>query len=78
MNVNFGLIPPLSVRLRGKAKKEMLSRRALADMAAWLSELDGGANSVDAHDLASPEKLAWIIDGETAIEVQPFRNEGSA
>ena len=23
MNVNFGLLPPLSVRLRGKAKKEM-------------------------------------------------------
>jgi len=50
MNVNFGLIPPLSVRLRGKAKKEMLSRRALADMAAWLSELDGGANGADAND----------------------------
>jgi methylenetetrahydrofolate--tRNA-(uracil-5-)-methyltransferase len=38
MNVNFGLIPPLTVHLRGKAKKEMLSRRALADMAAWLRE----------------------------------------
>ena len=49
MNVNFGLIAPLSVRLRGKAKKEMLSRRALADMAAWLRESDGlavGAGSV--------------------------------
>jgi len=32
MNVNFGLIPPLTVRRRGKAKKEMMSRRALADM----------------------------------------------
>ena len=36
MNVNFGLIPPLAARLRGRAKKEMMSRRALADMAAWL------------------------------------------
>ena len=35
MNVNFGLIPPLERRLRGKAKKEMMSRRALADLTAW-------------------------------------------
>ncbi len=40
MNVNFGLIPPLAARLRGKAKKEMMARRALADMAAWARELD--------------------------------------
>jgi methylenetetrahydrofolate--tRNA-(uracil-5-)-methyltransferase len=38
MNVNFGLIPPLAGRLRRKAKKEMMARRALADMAAWLRE----------------------------------------
>jgi folate-dependent tRNA-U54 methylase TrmFO/GidA len=43
MNVNFGLIPPLSARLRGRAKKEMLARRALADMAAWRRDLDVGA-----------------------------------
>jgi methylenetetrahydrofolate--tRNA-(uracil-5-)-methyltransferase len=39
MNVNFGLIPPLSAPLRGKAKKEMMARRALADMAAWVREM---------------------------------------
>jgi methylenetetrahydrofolate--tRNA-(uracil-5-)-methyltransferase len=39
MNVNFGLIPPLAVRRHGKAKKEMMSQRALADMAAWAREL---------------------------------------
>ncbi len=38
MNVNFGLLPPLSVRLRGKARKEMHSQRALADLAEWLSQ----------------------------------------
>jgi methylenetetrahydrofolate--tRNA-(uracil-5-)-methyltransferase len=38
MNVNFGLIPPLARRLRGKAKKEMMSRRALADLTAWAAE----------------------------------------
>jgi methylenetetrahydrofolate--tRNA-(uracil-5-)-methyltransferase len=43
MNVNFGLIAPLSAPLRGRAKKEMLSRRALADMAAWRRETDGAA-----------------------------------
>jgi methylenetetrahydrofolate--tRNA-(uracil-5-)-methyltransferase len=38
MNVNFGLIPPLGARLRGRAKKEMMARRALADMDAWTGE----------------------------------------
>jgi methylenetetrahydrofolate--tRNA-(uracil-5-)-methyltransferase len=38
MNVNFGLIPPLAARRHGKAKKEMMSRRALADMSAWAGE----------------------------------------
>jgi methylenetetrahydrofolate--tRNA-(uracil-5-)-methyltransferase len=43
MNVNFGLLPPLSENLRGRAKKEMHSRRALADMARWVTEADGVA-----------------------------------
>ena len=43
MNVNFGLLPPLSENLRGQAKKEMHSRRALADMATWITETDGAA-----------------------------------
>jgi methylenetetrahydrofolate--tRNA-(uracil-5-)-methyltransferase len=38
MNVNFGLLPPLAERLRGKAKKEMMSLRALADLDSWLIE----------------------------------------
>ena len=38
MNVNFGLIAPLAKRLRGKIKKEMMSRRALADLTAWARE----------------------------------------
>jgi len=38
MNVNFGLLPPLEMRLRGKAKKEMHSQRALADLADWLGQ----------------------------------------
>jgi methylenetetrahydrofolate--tRNA-(uracil-5-)-methyltransferase len=44
MNVNFGLLPPLSENLRGRAKKEMHSRRALADMAHWVTETEAAAN----------------------------------
>jgi methylenetetrahydrofolate--tRNA-(uracil-5-)-methyltransferase len=38
MNVNFGLLPPLAERLRGKAKKELMSHRALADLESWMTE----------------------------------------
>ncbi len=47
MNVNFGLIAPLAKSLRGKLKKEMMSRRALADMNAWAQE-NGIASAADA------------------------------
>jgi methylenetetrahydrofolate--tRNA-(uracil-5-)-methyltransferase len=42
MNVNFGLFPPLqaSGKNRGKDRKQLLSARALADLAGWLG---GGA-----------------------------------
>jgi methylenetetrahydrofolate--tRNA-(uracil-5-)-methyltransferase len=55
MNVNFGLIPPLAVRRHGKAKKEMMSRRALADMSAWARELSipADADSVCAAQTAA-------------------------
>ncbi|MHA1113770.1 MAG: methylenetetrahydrofolate--tRNA-(uracil(54)-C(5))-methyltransferase (FADH(2)-oxidizing) TrmFO [Alphaproteobacteria bacterium] len=41
MNVNFGLFPPLDPdgtrkRPRGRERKALVSRRALADLAAWL------------------------------------------
>jgi methylenetetrahydrofolate--tRNA-(uracil-5-)-methyltransferase len=41
MNVNFGLLPPLSEPLRKKAKKEMMAQRALADMEAWVRNTEG-------------------------------------
>lgn len=50
MNVNFGLIAPLSAPLRGRAKKEMLSRRALADMAAWRRETDGARGEAETEE----------------------------
>ena len=42
MNINYGLLPelppPPSVKGkdRGRAKKQLMSRRALADLDAWL------------------------------------------
>jgi len=38
MNANFGLLPPLPAPLQGKAKKEMMLQRALADVKAWAAE----------------------------------------
>jgi methylenetetrahydrofolate--tRNA-(uracil-5-)-methyltransferase len=46
MNVNFGLLPPLSEPLRKKTKKEMLARRALADMEAWVRSIEETEASV--------------------------------
>jgi methylenetetrahydrofolate--tRNA-(uracil-5-)-methyltransferase len=55
MNVNFGLIPPLGSRLRGKAKKEMMARRALADMTAWARECDMAAGPMEEAPLSGGE-----------------------
>jgi methylenetetrahydrofolate--tRNA-(uracil-5-)-methyltransferase len=40
MNVNFGLLPPLQERRVGRIKKELLARRALAAMDAWVNDLN--------------------------------------
>ena len=57
MNVNFGLLPPLADPLRGKAKKEAMAQRAVADMKAWVQKLDGNAtetlNSLSPSDAAA-------------------------
>jgi methylenetetrahydrofolate--tRNA-(uracil-5-)-methyltransferase len=58
MNVNFGLIPPLWKRLRGRAKKEMMARRALADMAAWTREFELGSRQVANDPIAGVETLS--------------------
>jgi len=37
MNVNFGLFPPLDeASVRGRDRKRVMARRALADLDAWL------------------------------------------
>ena len=35
MNINFGLFPPLSEAVRGRARKQALARRALTDIEAF-------------------------------------------
>jgi methylenetetrahydrofolate--tRNA-(uracil-5-)-methyltransferase len=40
MNVNFGLLPSLPERHTGKTKKDLMARRALVAMDAWLNDLD--------------------------------------
>jgi len=35
MNINFGLLPPLSGRVRGRRKKQLLAGRALEELEAW-------------------------------------------
>ncbi|MBM4330123.1 MAG: methylenetetrahydrofolate--tRNA-(uracil(54)-C(5))-methyltransferase (FADH(2)-oxidizing) TrmFO [Deltaproteobacteria bacterium] len=39
MNVNFGLFPPLEVRLRGKEKHQALAERALKDLQEWAKDI---------------------------------------
>ncbi len=38
MNVNFGLLPPLGERMRGRDRKRAYSRRALDDLDRWLGQ----------------------------------------
>ncbi|MCG8493267.1 MAG: methylenetetrahydrofolate--tRNA-(uracil(54)-C(5))-methyltransferase (FADH(2)-oxidizing) TrmFO [Sneathiellales bacterium] len=39
MNVNFGLFPPLEVRVKKKERKQAYTKRAFADFAAWKEDL---------------------------------------
>jgi methylenetetrahydrofolate--tRNA-(uracil-5-)-methyltransferase len=39
MNANFGLLEPLSGRVKKDRKKELLAERAQADFAAWARSL---------------------------------------
>lgn len=38
MNVNYGLFPPLTRRLRGREKKSSLAKRALQDLVTWQTD----------------------------------------
>jgi methylenetetrahydrofolate--tRNA-(uracil-5-)-methyltransferase len=47
MNINFGLLPPLANRLRGKDKKEAMARRALETLDTWIDQTAEGAAVLD-------------------------------
>jgi methylenetetrahydrofolate--tRNA-(uracil-5-)-methyltransferase len=54
MHVNFGIVPPLEVRVRGKRERyAAYAERAHKDLAAWLGELPGLAATLPgaAHDV---------------------------
>ena len=42
MNVNFGLFPSLSVKTRGRRKKELMAERSLRDLEQWWRETGEG------------------------------------
>jgi methylenetetrahydrofolate--tRNA-(uracil-5-)-methyltransferase len=53
MNVNFGLLPPLAEPVPGKAKKEIMARRALVDMEAWVRESEETETPISSDASAS-------------------------
>ena len=60
MNVNFGLLPPLGSRLRGRAKKEMMAHRALADMTAWARACDIAEGSMEKDSFPSGDTITAL------------------
>ena len=48
MNSNFGLLPPLPIPARGRAKKELMAERALRELEAWKTKV------------MEPPKLRWV------------------
>jgi methylenetetrahydrofolate--tRNA-(uracil-5-)-methyltransferase len=54
MNVTFGLLPPLSLPLRGKAKKESMARRGIADMQAWAMQIAEAPEALGSAENRSP------------------------
>jgi len=38
MNINFGLLPPLPGKVKGREKRRLLAKRALKEMKEWMEE----------------------------------------
>lgn len=45
MNVNFGLLPPIQQRLKGRARREAMAHRALSDLDVWAQQLGQQTNT---------------------------------
>jgi len=54
MNANYGLLPPLAGRVRGREKKLALATRALADLDRWRTVHDLGPASTTRGEDAGP------------------------
>ena len=49
MNINYGLLPPISGPARGRDRKRVLSERALADLKGWMGGTDEFSDSPPRH-----------------------------
>ncbi len=57
MNVNFGLLPPLAAPVHKRDRKEVMARRALADIDAWVLATQGSV-PVHSSDLRTNSEMA--------------------
>jgi methylenetetrahydrofolate--tRNA-(uracil-5-)-methyltransferase len=46
MNANFGVLPPIGSRIKGREKKQIMADRALNDLDMWLREVGEAADFV--------------------------------
>ncbi|MGH7767133.1 MAG: methylenetetrahydrofolate--tRNA-(uracil(54)-C(5))-methyltransferase (FADH(2)-oxidizing) TrmFO [Candidatus Binatia bacterium] len=44
MNANFGVLPPIGSRIKGKEKKQLMADRALKDLDIWLADMGEAAD----------------------------------
>ncbi len=49
MNINFGLFPPLTERMKKRERKPAMAKRALADLDTWRR---GAASTVDQEHMS--------------------------
>jgi folate-dependent tRNA-U54 methylase TrmFO/GidA len=46
MNANFGVLPPIGSRIKGREKKQIMADRALQDLDMWLRDVGEAADFV--------------------------------
>jgi methylenetetrahydrofolate--tRNA-(uracil-5-)-methyltransferase len=60
MNVNFGLLPPLEDRIKGREKKRAMSERALKDLGEWIQEIKEHAGQAEKSSSGSESAKSEI------------------
>jgi methylenetetrahydrofolate--tRNA-(uracil-5-)-methyltransferase len=56
MNVNFGLLPPLGERRKGRDKREALAERALKDLEEWIKNFSFATEGTESTEIKKPRK----------------------